>query len=70
MTGSRRRSLLFAATHPSELASLGSQRHGGNDDESKGGAQVSRRNAVDAGTDDCRCFVHGATFPEEILSFR
>src|ERR1035437_4364311 len=32
--------------------------------------QTSRRNAVDAGADDCRCFVHGATFLKDVRSVR
>src|ERR1035437_3209569 len=38
--------------------------------ESKGSEQTSRRNAVDAGADDCRCFVHGATFLKDVRSVR
>src|ERR1017187_3430972 len=38
--------------------------------ESKGSEQTSRRDAVDAGADDCRCFVHGATFLKDVPSVR
>jgi hypothetical protein len=50
---------LFAATHTSKLASLGRQRDAGADnDASERRAQASRRDAIDTGADDCRCFVH------------
>jgi hypothetical protein len=60
---------LFVGAHAGELASLCSQRDGrSNENESERGAQASRRYAVNAGADDCRCFVHGVILPDDPAS--
>jgi hypothetical protein len=60
---------LFVGAPAGELASLCSQRDGrSNENEGERRAQASRRYAVDTGADDCRCFVHGATFPDDPAS--
>jgi len=60
---------LFGSTNAGELASLcGQYDRRPNEDHSERRAQASRRYAVNAGPDDCRCFVHGATFSDARLS--
>jgi hypothetical protein len=62
---------LFVDAYSGKLAALGRQRDARtDDDESQRRAQASRRDAVDTGADDCRCFVHSATFLEKILPLR
>jgi hypothetical protein len=57
--GASTTSILFAATHSSKLPPLNHQCDARtDDDDSECRAQASRRDAVDTGADDCRCFVH------------
>jgi hypothetical protein len=56
--------LPFVGAHMGELASLYRQSNAGNDhDKRERRAQASWRDTVDAGPDDCRCFVQSVTFP-------
>jgi hypothetical protein len=62
---------LSAGAHTGERAPLYRQRDARPDDnKSKRRAQASRRYAVEAGADHCRCFVHRAAFPSISLLSR
>ena len=57
--------LPFVGANTGELASLYRQSSASNDhDKRERRAQASWRDTVDAGPDDCRCFVQSVTFPE------
>jgi hypothetical protein len=58
----------ITATHPSKIPLFDHQRDADSDsDESDCRTQASRCDTVNASADNCRCFVHGATFLEQTL---
>jgi hypothetical protein len=64
LSNAKRMAPLPRAARPGELSPLDSQRNGsGNKNDSERRTQASRCDAVDAGANNCRCFVHGANFP-------
>jgi hypothetical protein len=60
---------LLVGAHAGKLPTFCRQRDPStDDDESERRTQASRRYAVDTGADNCRCFVHGAIFPDDPAS--
>jgi hypothetical protein len=58
---------LFIGAYKGKLAALDRERDADPDhDESHRRAQASRRDTIDAGANNCWCFVHSATFLETI----